>query len=133
MKFIKIWAPAILMMAVIFAFSSIPSEDMPNFGGFDFSIKKFGHAFGYALLALAYRCGLERTDQVQASFISSVMHRNRSITAWLLAILFAATDELHQSFVPGRNPSLWDIFLFDNGGAILGLLINKLLTRMVKN
>ena len=133
MKFIKSWAPAIIMMAAIFTFSSIPSEDMPSFGGFDFSIKKFGHAFGYALLALAYQRGLKHTVQVQGSSISSILHKYRSLVAWFLAILFAVTDEFHQSFVPGRNPSIWDILLFDNGGAILGLLINNLLAKKVKN
>src|SRR3990172_5812472 len=59
MKLLKIWTPALLMMAIIFGFSSIPSEEMPSFGGLDFSIKKFGHAFGYGLLAIAYLCGLK--------------------------------------------------------------------------
>lgn len=133
MKFIKSWAPAIIMMAAIFTFSSIPSEDLPSFGGFDFSIKKFGHAFGYALLALAYQRGLKHTEPIQGSFISPVLHKNRSTVAWLLAILFAATDEFHQSFTPGRSPSLGDVFIFDNVGAILGLLINNLLNKKSKN
>jgi VanZ family protein len=106
---------------------------MPSFGGFDFSIKKFGHAFGYALLALAYQRGLTHTVQVQGSSMSSILYKNRSLVAWSLAILFAVTDEFHQSFVPGRNPSMWDILIFDNGGAILGLLINNLLAKKVKN
>jgi VanZ family protein len=41
--------------------------------------------------------------------------------AWLLAVLYAATDEFHQSFVPGRNPSIVDIFLFDGLGALFAL------------
>ena len=108
MKLLKIWTPALLMMAIIFGFSSIPSEEMPSFGGLDFSIKKFGHAFGYALLALSYQRGLGG---------------KRPWLAWLMAVAYAAADEFHQSFVPGRNLSPWDVLLFDNLGALVGLWI----------
>ena len=96
------------MMALIFGFSSIPSEEMPSFGGLDFSIKKFGHAFGYALLALSYQRGLGG---------------KRPWLAWLMAVAFAATDEFHQSYVSGRSPSPWDVLLFDNLGALAGLWV----------
>src|SRR5689334_17860952 len=51
--FFRIWGPVMLIMTVIFAFSSIPSSEMPTFGLLDFLVKKGGHASGYALLALA--------------------------------------------------------------------------------
>ena len=38
-----------------------------------------------------------------------------------MAILYAMTDEYHQMFSKGRTPSLVDIFLFDNLGALIGL------------
>ena len=41
--------------------------------------------------------------------------------AWLLTILYALTDEYHQSFVAGRHPSIWDVLVFDNLGALLAL------------
>ena len=40
---------------------------------------------------------------------------------WLLAILYAASDEFHQSFVPGRGPSVIDVGI-DAIGAGLGLM-----------
>ena len=145
MKLLKNWAPALVMMVIIFGFSSIPSEEMPSFGGLDFSIKKFGHAFGYALLALAYLRGLkffkheghqactERSRSVNEGkglppFLAFVdfVFKHPSFFAWLMALLFSATDEFHQSFVPGRNPSLWDVFLFDNLGALAGLWAGRL-------
>ena len=48
------WLPAVLVMAVIFVFSSIPSDELPNFGLWDLLVKKGGHVLGYGLLALAY-------------------------------------------------------------------------------
>lgn len=79
---------------------------MLSFGLLDFSVKKLGHAFGYGLLALAYLHGLGG---------------KRPWLAWLMAVAFAMTDEFHQSFVLGRNPSPWDVLLFDNLGALAGL------------
>ncbi len=104
------WLPALGMMAVIFGFSSIPAAEMPHFDWADFLVKKGGHMTGYALLALGFWHGLGWAP------------RRRGL-AWLLAVLFAVTDEFHQSFVPGRNPSWVDVVVFDALGAALGLVI----------
>ncbi len=37
----------------------------------------------------------------------------------LLAVLFGISDEIHQSFVPGRFPDLWDL-VADAVGALAG-------------
>jgi VanZ family protein len=103
------WGPAIIVMALIFLFSSIPSTGLPSFGDFDLPAKKGGHMLGYALLGLAYRHGLGR-------YKPGAWWR-----AWILALLFAVTDEFHQSFVPGRGPWVVDI-LIDGTGTFLGLL-----------
>jgi VanZ family protein len=95
-------------MAIIFGFSSIPSAEMPEFGLWDFSIKKLGHALGYGLLAASVRHALGE---------------RRPWLAWLLAALYAATDEFHQSFVPGRHPSIVDVLAFDNAGALTGVWV----------
>ncbi len=102
------WLPAILMMLVIFGFSSIPSDEMPNFGSGDLVVKKGGHLLGYGLLALAYWAGL-RFD------------KRRWWLALLFAIIYAASDEYHQSFVPGRHPSWVDALVIDGGGAAAAL------------
>ena len=99
------------MMAIIFTASSIPGDAMPRFDKFDFSIKKLGHSLGYALLAVSYLRGLEK----------------RPWLAWLTAVLFAISDEFHQSFTPGRNPSVWDVLIYDNLGAMGGLWLHHLI------
>ncbi len=108
-NFIRRWGPALLIMAVIFAFSSTPGRDLPRFGVIDFLVKKGGHMLGYGLLGLALWHGLG--------------WNNKQIwLAWCLAVAYAATDEFHQSFVAGRHPSPVDVFLFDGGGAAIFLL-----------
>ena len=119
MKKIKIlnWLPALVMMGVIFWFSAQPAEELPVFSWADTIVKKSGHVIGYGLLAFTYWYGLG-------------MVRQKNWLAWLLAVLFALTDEYHQSFVSGRHPSIWDVLIFDNIGALLsvwftGLYLNK--------
>ena len=96
------------MMLVIFLFSAQPSPQVPKFEWADRLVKKGGHMIGYALLAVSYW----RAFQYQ---------RRQRWHAWCLAILYAITDEFHQSFVPGRFPSIWDVLIFDNLGALIGI------------
>jgi VanZ family protein len=102
------WFPALLIMLIIFLFSSQPSSNMPNFSWADEIVKKGGHMIGYAMLALSYWHAFR-------------MQEGKRWLAWLLAVLYAFSDEWHQSFVPGRYPSLWDVLIFDNFGALIAL------------
>ncbi len=112
------WGPALVMMALIFAFSATPSYDLPYFGGADTLVKKLGHASGYAFLSLAYARGLNPKSQ------------RGVILCWLLAILYALSDEYHQMFVPGRNSSLVDVGIDAAGSlAALALLLASIRVR----
>jgi hypothetical protein len=106
------WGLALLMMITIFMFSAQPVAYLPNFGFFDGVIKKGGHMLGYAVLAVCYWRGLK-------------WERERAWQAWLLAVLYAITDEFHQEFVPGRHPSALDVFLFDGTGGAIGLWLRQ--------
>jgi VanZ family protein len=102
------WFPALLVMSVIFWLSAQPSEALPVFSWADTIVKKSGHVLGYGLLALSYWFALGMT------------YRRRWLV-WLLAILYAVTDEYHQSFVPGRHADIWDVVIFDNIGVLSSL------------
>jgi len=110
--YLQRWGPAFLLMAVIFGFSSITSESLPNFGLLDYIVKKGGHAFGYGLLALSYLRGLKgNSSHVEARWF---------YIAWVLVVLYSTTDEFHQSFVSGRHPAMTDVMI-DSSGAALAL------------
>lgn len=111
-NFIYRWGSAILLMAVIFGFSSTPGSNLPNFGSMDDIVKKGGHMLGYGLLSSAYWHGLK-------------WDKKRVWWAWIFAVIYACTDEYHQSFVSGRHPSPLDILLFDAPGAAIMLWIEK--------
>ena len=114
-KFLSIlprWIPALLIMGVIFLFFSRSGDDLPNFLSWDYAVKKMSHAVGYGLLALSFYYAFHFSPKYRWA-------------AWLLAILYSATDEFHQSFVPGRHPSLTDILVFDNIGALAALWVHS--------
>lgn len=106
------WLPALLMMLIIFLFSARPGSELPVFDRIDAIIKKGGHVIGYGVLAYSYWRALD-------------FKKAKGWIVWLLAVLYALTDEFHQSFVPGRHASLWDVLIFDNFGALISLwLVN---------
>jgi len=100
-------------MLVIFGFSSLNSQQIPNLGGLDTIFKKSAHAVGYALLALAYLRGI------------GLRRRWALPIAWFLAIVYAFSDEFHQSFVSGRGARVTDVMI-DSIGALIGLVIYRL-------
>ena len=102
------WLPTVLIMLIIFLVSARSSSELPDFGWADALIKKSGHMIGYALLALF-------------SWRAQDLKREKRWVAWLIAIVYAVTDEFHQSLVPGRHPSIWDVLIFDNMGALASL------------
>ena len=73
-------------------------------------MKKGGHVLGYALLGASYWRALEWNPRLKR-------------LAWLMAVGYAVTDELHQVLVAGRHASAWDVILFDAPGALIGLWI----------
>ena len=110
--FVYRWGMSGLVMAAIFFFSATPGDKLPNFGLSDTLVKKSGHMLGYGLLSMAYLHGL-KWDKRHVGW------------AWLLTVLYAATDEFHQSFVSGRHPSPFDVIFFDSTGAAIALWITQ--------
>ncbi|MGB2895143.1 MAG: VanZ family protein [Anaerolineales bacterium] len=102
------WVPSFVIMGAIFFFSSLPASRVPSFGEWDLLIKKAGHASGYALLGLAYFFALP--PRLSSGF--------RWVLAMVMAILFALSDEFHQSFVQDRNSSIIDVGIDAIGAAI---------------
>ncbi len=97
-------------MALIFLVSSLPSSAIPRLDSLpDLIVKKGGHLIAYALLGSFYLRGL---GDKKAS--------GKGL-AWFMAVLYAITDELHQSLVPGRSATLIDVGI-DALGAAFGVL-----------
>ncbi|NGZ03895.1 MAG: teicoplanin resistance protein VanZ [Nitrospira sp. WS238] len=114
LMFLRYWGPVCAYAALIFFLSSQshPEDNLPAFL-FDFS-DKVVHGIEYAVLGmLCYRA--LRGGSV-------VSWRQHAIPmAILLASLYGASDEIHQSFVPFRDSS-WLDWVADTIGAAIGIL-----------
>lgn len=47
----------------------------------------------------------------------------------MLAVLYAVTDEYHQSFVPFRHSTSFDVLVYDNLGALISLWLAGMLAK----
>ena len=113
MKKIKLFLtyqfPAILWMAIIFYFSSLQHFTISENSTLDFIIFKGLHAVEYAFLYfLIFRAylpiNLPDSDKLKYAFI--------------LSILYAVSDEVHQTFVPTREGVPRDIII-DSAGILI--------------
>jgi len=106
-KFIR-FIPALIWMSVIFYFSTCQTTGI---GGtsywYRFLILKSFHLIEYAILFILINFAL-----------------NSNLTSIILAYLYGVSDEIHQSFTPGRTPKFTDT-LIDLTGIFLGFLIYK--------
>jgi VanZ family protein len=108
------WTPPLLIAGVIFLLSSIPQLKSDFSPQWDFILRKLAHATEYALLAFFVARAVNGGHQSHHPWVVL-------LGAWLVATLYAMTDEWHQSFVPGREPTVTDVVL-DSSGALLGAL-----------
>jgi len=118
-RFLRRWLPPLALMAAIFAVSAQPSLPHVPKDWLDLLLKKLGHASAYGLLAWLYLRALRGN--------TSAAGRLRLLSL-VLAVIYAVTDEVHQSFVPGRHPSPLDV-LIDGAGAALAMGLDRLQAR----
>jgi VanZ family protein len=112
-------------MAVIFALSAQSSLPSIPQSTADAIFKKTGHAVAYAILCLLIARGLHEHEHEheheQPGRESRPFQWRLLIASLLLSALYGASDELHQSLVPGRTPQVFD-WMVDVAGAAAGAL-----------
>jgi VanZ family protein len=99
-----------------------PRMDEPGVERLIFALRKCAHVTEYAILAVLVWIALPRAKGSQQPRWDWRVAR----LALVISALYAATDELHQLFVPTRQGSVWDVLL-DTCGAALGLFMIWLL------
>ena len=100
-------------MAIIFVLSSQSGLRISEDVAVERPFRVVAHLGIYALLAGLVLFGLGGVQRPSL--------RNTTI-AFVVAVIYGATDELHQSFVPDRTGRLDDL-LTDTVGAVIGLVI----------
>jgi len=108
-RFTHYWLPVLFYCAAIFIQSSLPTiEQLPQWPHLD----KILHVAAYALLGFLFFRALSGD---RPSF-----NRNFSlILSIIFTGLYGLSDEIHQSFVPGRSAEVADA-LADLAGGFLG-------------
>ena len=111
------WAPAAAYMALIWVLSSISTLPVVQHLPFQ---DKVAHFVEYTVLGLLYSHALARSSAKRGGLLLFA-------AASALAVLWGASDELHQYFVPGRDCSILD-WAADGVGAVVGALLYQQFT-----
>jgi VanZ family protein len=106
------YAPPLAVMTLIFALSATPDLSS-GLGAWDVLLRKLAHITVFGVLWLT---------------LARAMQWRRPILATVLAILYAISDEVHQSFVDGRHGTPVDVAI-DALGIGLAVLAWILVTR----
>jgi hypothetical protein len=109
---LKVYARFILVaiiMGMIFYLSHQPGDfvNLPEILGID----KLFHIIAYGSLAAAFLYSLKPLTRTSVRAITALV-------VVIFCILFGISDEYHQSFIPGRSVSAWDV-VADGVGAFL--------------
>ena len=144
-----IWLAAVLIwMGVIFYFSAQNGEQssklsdgmvakviqwfVPDFENREVSwqqsilqfgtllVRKSAHFLEYAVLGV-----------LLFNFVRTWNGRFRGLIAWGVAVIYAITDEWHQTFADGRTPKITDVAI-DAAGACTGILVFLLVCAILK-
>ena len=108
------WGPVVAWMALIFGVSHIPSLQT-GWGLWDLILRKAAHMFEFGVLTLF--C-------VRAALMTTSFRGGRALgAAGAFALLYAISDEWHQSFVPGRGPSAADVVIDGLGILAAAILV----------
>ncbi|HEY9713557.1 MAG TPA: VanZ family protein [Chroococcales cyanobacterium] len=100
------WVLVLGWMSVIFAFSNqAHSGEITGqyLGEFNLVVRKSAHMTEYAILFCLLKWAL-------LGHVPKKQHIS-TFFAYLTAVLYAASDEWHQQFVPGRSSSWEDVFV----------------------
>lgn len=111
------WGLVLAWMALIFVLSAQPTLVRHPDSVADIVLKKLGHVAEYGVLALLVWWALHDP-------LAPVEWRSLWLS-FAVAVLYAAGDEWHQTWVPGRNGNVydWTVDLAGAGIALVGLRI----------
>jgi len=143
---LKFWLPPLVWMVVIFSASSdsasiahssrffeplmhwlFPQMSQIRIGEIHYLFRKCAHMAEFSILALLLWQAIRHTHiTAQRGWLWS-----QAGLVLALVLLYAASDEIHQTFIPGRTGQLSDVMVDTAGGAI-GLAMLWLAGRVFK-
>lgn len=137
-KIIKAWLPVILWMSVIFYFSHQPadksselSDQVSNlilnlilmldikYTQYMFYIRKIAHFVTYFVLGFL---------MLRAFYLRKNFKNKHVLFAFMICLLYAISDEIHQLYIPGRSGEIRDVVI-DTVGAVCGIYFYLLIKK----
>lgn len=113
-RFISYWVPVVIYAIFIFLVSAVPGKDVPDlFPKQDILF----HAVEYAIFAFL-------VSRAVKEYYSNQRRGRRLFWVFSAVIAYAALDEIHQSFVPYRTASMFDVMI-DGAGCLIGSIIYR--------
>ena len=112
------WLPAIFLCAYIFYWSSLPGSTINDLGLGNEAYHRIGHFLMFFFLCLTFYYATKNV-----------------VLSILLTVLYALSDEFHQSFVPLRSASIFDIYVDTLGALTAGGLwkLYRIVLQKLKN
>lgn len=146
------WIPAVIWMILIFFLSAQPAVNSNNLSKgvtkiivetigkilplkiemstvndlvsqLNHFVRKSAHFFAYMMLGIL----------IAAAFVKNGIKGYKAFTLSLaICFIYAASDEIHQLFVPGRGCQFKDVMI-DSAGAFVGITFHKMLINIKRN
>lgn len=101
------FVPTLSWAGLLFFLSSRPAPTIGGGGAVGGVIENFGHALLYGVFAVTLALLVPRKRGEQGEWVELKPPTTAAILAFVL--LYAASDEWHQSFVPERDASVFDV------------------------
>ena len=111
---LRLWLPPLALMVLIFYLSHQPDLSS-GLGIVDLVGRKLVHAAEYALLCALWWRALRPAAPPRVALVASLA----------VSIAYAASDEIHQSFIPGRTATPIDVFIDAAGASLAALIIRR--------
>jgi VanZ family protein len=125
-KKLRRWLPPLIWMGIIFYFSSYPKVSIAENSLYAFVFFKTLHLIEYGILFFLLFRALNSFDEEKLSL------KYMFAFTFLIAILYALSDEIHQTFVPTREGRLRDVFIDTAGMLLMYIYIRHNVGRLKK-
>ncbi|MCL5030931.1 MAG: VanZ family protein [Bacteroidetes bacterium] len=116
-----VYLPLIIYWLILLIATSLPGSDMPDIHVSD----KIEHFTGYAILTIL----ITFTLLVQSKY--KIVKEKAYLATMIIVSVYAALDELHQLFIPGRDCDIFD-WTTDFLAACFGILVVYSLVKLVR-
>ena len=113
----------LIVSVVVPDYASLPLHEQASwFDGIHLFIRKLAHFTEFAILGGLVINLLARIPAFDKNQDACKTPAASIAISWILTCAYAASDEIHQAFVPGRACMITDV-LIDSAGALTGILL----------